>query len=231
MACQILLDFSPRSTLTLGDSCSPEAPMGRTQTGAVRRRRWTPRARTGCLTCRYVEHFSLFLFFSPPLVPGTLGCIPSLVTRKQRTIAAQLAPLHVSASRSFPFNDDSCSNRRVKCDEDRPVCRRCISSRLTCRGYQVASSSSSSSSPSAQSKPQRSAADTTGRRTLQTPPATPPHRSESSLSVQQQHINIETEPPDWDFQQGIRYCTSTEHSATHVGLFLTNTLCFKNGRF
>ncbi|KAJ4165775.1 hypothetical protein LMH87_007393 [Akanthomyces muscarius] len=52
MACQILLDFSPRSTLTLGDSCGPEAPMGRTQTGAVRRRRWTPRARTGCLTCR-----------------------------------------------------------------------------------------------------------------------------------------------------------------------------------
>ncbi|OAQ96193.1 hypothetical protein LLEC1_03077 [Akanthomyces lecanii] len=126
MACQILLDFSPRRTLTLGDSYGPEAPLGRTQTGA--------------------------------------------------------------------------------CDEDRPVCRRCISSRLTCRGYQVPSSSSS------QSKSRRSAADSTGPRTLQTPPETPPNRSQNSASLQQpagsvqrHNINIETEPPDWDFQQGIRY--------------------------
>lgn len=35
-------------------SSSPEAPLGRTVTGEVRQRRWAPRARTGCLTCRLV---------------------------------------------------------------------------------------------------------------------------------------------------------------------------------
>ncbi|KAM3468785.1 hypothetical protein MY5147_007604 [Beauveria neobassiana] len=48
---------------------------------------------------------------------------------------------------------------------------------------------------------------------LQTPPESPPHhhrRSETTAllalgSVHQHHINIETEPPDWDLQEGIRY--------------------------
>ncbi|EGX93633.1 C6 zinc finger domain protein [Cordyceps militaris CM01] len=145
MACQILLDFSPRTiSLTLSDTSCPEAPLGRTQTGAVRRRRWTPRARTGCLTCR---------------------------------------------------------TRRVKCDEERPVCRRCTSSRVTCHGYQLPSSE--------KTKPRKSATEV-GRRALQTPPDTPPPRSETTAlqpfgSVHSHSINVEAEPPDWDVQESIRY--------------------------
>ncbi|XWW92753.1 hypothetical protein V2A60_000679 [Cordyceps javanica] len=176
MAYQILLDFSPQgssstTTLTLSDTggggdggrssrggggAGPDeaAPLGRTQTGGVRRRRWTPRARTGCLTCR---------------------------------------------------------TRRVKCDEERPVCRRCILGRLTCRGYQMP--------PSEKASPRKSSSDNGRRASLQTPPDTPPpppqqqqqqqHGQTTALqafgSAQRHHLHIEAEPPDWDMQEGIRY--------------------------
>ncbi|KAM3566620.1 hypothetical protein ARSEF4850_000373 [Beauveria asiatica] len=162
MACQILLDFSRSSSIggsggggsssldLITGAGGPEAPLGRTQTGAVRRRRWAPRARTGCLTCRA---------------------------------------------------------RRVKCDEERPTCRRCALSRVTCRGYQTPSSPSSSAG-----KSRKNTLDKSSRHNmLQTPPESPPHhRSETTAllslgSVHQHHMNMETEPPDWDLQEGMRY--------------------------
>ncbi|KAM0664208.1 hypothetical protein ACQRIU_006791 [Beauveria bassiana] len=165
MACQILLDFSSRSSSSSSSSSSlnltggavgPEAPLGRTQTGAVRRRRWAPRARTGCLTCR---------------------------------------------------------TRRVKCDEERPICRRCASSRVTCRGYQTPSSPSQGKSRKNNTPVDSGGGGSRHHHMLQTPPESPPHhhrRSETTAllalgSVHQHHINIETEPPDWDLQEGIRY--------------------------
>ena len=45
--------LTPHSAF-LDSTSSPEAPLGRTVTGEVRQRRWAPRARTGCLTCRLV---------------------------------------------------------------------------------------------------------------------------------------------------------------------------------
>lgn len=46
------------------NSSSPEAPLGHTVTGGVRQRRWAPRARTGCLTCRQVQFFPVHPFDS-----------------------------------------------------------------------------------------------------------------------------------------------------------------------
>ncbi|KAF2484765.1 hypothetical protein BDY17DRAFT_135153 [Neohortaea acidophila] len=32
----------------------------------------------------------------------------------------------------------TCRSRRVKCDETRPFCRRCVQARRTCKGYAAA---------------------------------------------------------------------------------------------
>ncbi|KAM3511839.1 hypothetical protein MY11210_004530 [Beauveria gryllotalpidicola] len=59
-------------------------------------------------------------------------------------------------------------------------------------------------------KPRKGTLDSGRHHMLQTPPESPQHRSETTAllslgSVHQHHINIETEPPDWDLQEGIRY--------------------------
>ncbi|KAJ6779758.1 hypothetical protein PWT90_06290 [Aphanocladium album] len=150
MAAQLILDFSPRIGSVLGDTVSPDAPLGRIQNGQPRRRRWASRARTGCLTCRA---------------------------------------------------------RKVKCDEEKPVCRKCTSSGQECRGSQY--------SPSARSSPETTVIRTRQRAPV-TPPTTPPKSSKSSPpskstalqlfgSEQQHDINIEAKPPRYDFHEGIRY--------------------------
>ncbi|KAJ3493885.1 hypothetical protein NLG97_g4444 [Lecanicillium saksenae] len=145
MAAQIILDFSPRMGSALGDTVSPEAPLGHIQNGRPRQRRWASRAKTGCLTCR---------------------------------------------------------TRKVKCDEEKPVCRKCTSSGQTCHGVGY------SSSP--QSSPEKSFVRTTGRRVPVTPPTTPPKTSNAGTlqlfgSEQKQNINVETAPPRYDFHEGVRY--------------------------
>ncbi|OAA62346.1 DUF300 domain protein [Cordyceps fumosorosea ARSEF 2679] len=118
------LDRLPNS----GSSTSPEAHLISHVAPAVpRKKKWTTRARTGCLTCRA---------------------------------------------------------RRVKCDEARPDCRRCTTSRIPCRGYE-----------------------------LPPPDADGVHVAVSGVDIaavrrekQQKHgVATEIEPPSWDYLEAIRY--------------------------
>ncbi|KAJ3496051.1 hypothetical protein NLG97_g2951 [Lecanicillium saksenae] len=80
------------STTTQSDS---EASQHNSENDQQRKRRWAPKVKTGCATCRQV-------------VPVTHRLDESLKLSRQR---------------------------RIKCDENRPVCKKCISGRRVCRGY------------------------------------------------------------------------------------------------
>ncbi|KAJ6779757.1 hypothetical protein PWT90_06289 [Aphanocladium album] len=114
----------PMSSDDRSSSSSPEAPLGRVLTGEPRQRKWAPRTRTGCITCRL---------------------------------------------------------RRIKCDEARPVCKRCTTSRLDCQGY-------------ATPDPAHSGL-TGGRGEGRLRPLRP----------REVTVCVEFEPFDWEFQQSLRY--------------------------
>lgn len=76
--------------------------------GAPRRKRFSPRTRTGCVTCRYV-------------------------TRPSARFAAISLPLLTILTLSFC----SFSTRRIKCDEAKPACQRCIDASRPCEGYRL----------------------------------------------------------------------------------------------
>ncbi|KAJ3493886.1 hypothetical protein NLG97_g4445 [Lecanicillium saksenae] len=114
-----------------------------TDKGTIRQKRWAPRGRTGCLTCRA---------------------------------------------------------RRVKCDEGKPACRRCLSRGLYCRGYE-------------------SVTPATIPIALQAPPQNEDDQDDIHARIMIQKFMIygvnghEPEPPDWELMEAARYYL--HHIARH----------------
>ncbi|KAJ3493241.1 hypothetical protein NLG97_g4854 [Lecanicillium saksenae] len=114
----------------------------------------------------------------------------------------------------------TCRKRRIKCDEETPVCRRCIIGGQTCRYGKLVPASD---------------AEIAARRSREDSSSTSP----PAQSVQRR-VFIEAEPPDWEYLQAIRYYHTIAkpllvaqygdipdpkfepHDATH---FVCNTLC------
>lgn len=87
------------------------------------------------------------------------------------------------------------SARRVKCDETRPACQRCIRSHKHCKGYSV--------------PPPPSPAELLDVAVVvDGPDAVSRYRRRTSSSSEDYAVRVhrEAEPPDWDYLQSIRYC-------------------------
>ncbi|OAQ96198.1 hypothetical protein LLEC1_03078 [Akanthomyces lecanii] len=63
------------------NSSSPEAPLGHTVSGGVRQRRWAPRARTGCLTCRQVYFLVTRQDLFVGAAPQAVSCVDGMYSQ------------------------------------------------------------------------------------------------------------------------------------------------------
>lgn len=102
---------------------------------------------------------------------------------------------HEAAPVPIPFLvADSHASRacRVKCDEAKPVCGRCVRLGKHCSGYGVV-------------MPAR----TTGTSSTSNSPAS--SDGTCALSRRKQRICIEAEPLDWDHMQAIQFCMYNPH--------------------
>ncbi|KAJ3494912.1 hypothetical protein NLG97_g3767 [Lecanicillium saksenae] len=117
-----------------------QGSLGFNQTGGIRQKRWTPRVRSGCLTCRA---------------------------------------------------------RKVKCDEARPVCRRCIKTRVECRGY----------AEPADHEPNQRPVLPKGDTSVRVRIGTGPRHSTGSLQQHSRRDSLYTtlDHPDWEYFDGIKY--------------------------
>lgn len=159
-----------------------------------RQKKWATKVRTGCLTCRYVMFtplsasigLFLFLFFSFFF----LECLRSHT-------------LLVSCSPSWPFQAGNTSHitnrrtrfraRRIKCDEAKPACHRCVKSGHMCRGYSIAAPSKNA--------PVRFTVAIEPKKTQHTQEHT------SVLPSKGYHdIPAEAVPPDFIYMEAFRYC-------------------------
>ncbi|KAJ6786677.1 hypothetical protein PWT90_08546 [Aphanocladium album] len=118
-----------------------EGSLGLNQTGGLRQKRWTPRVKSGCLTCR---------------------------------------------------------TRRVKCDETRPVCKRCVKTRVECRGYAVEPADGEATLHAGLPKDSTSEGQHF---------ATGPRRSAESLQQykRKERLYATLDHPDWEYFDAIRY--------------------------
>lgn len=88
------------------------------------------------------------------------------------------------------------SSRHVKCDEAKPSCRRCISGRRECRGYDFGSPDGMPIGLDNGSGEYVDGND-------------PPTRDQIREAVARRRRCIaEPEPPDWECMEAARYCTS-----------------------
>ncbi len=92
------------------------------------------------------------------------------------------------------------SARRIKCDEAKPDCQRCLKSGHTCRGYSVAA-------PAQQKRPFQLAVAIAPdiAREYQKGHATRFGPVEAHSQTLPRRVR-EAEPPDWDYIESFRYC-------------------------
>lgn len=93
--------------------------------------------------------------------------------------------------------------RRIKCDETKPYCKKCISTGRWCKGYDAPDSDQSDGAADLPQKDQNKHIEL---------------MKQSANTVIQYHgpnnIPAEPMPPDWDFIEGFRYCLSTSPLST-----------------
>ncbi|KAG6010579.1 hypothetical protein E4U21_005932 [Claviceps maximensis] len=89
---------------------------------APRRKKWGPRARTGCATCRYVG-------------AGLVKTRPGLCfsREKEENGTSEQEAIAVAAQNNQLIRTES-SARHVKCDETRPMCKNCVMGGRVCSG-------------------------------------------------------------------------------------------------
>lgn len=100
------------------------------------------------------------------------------------------------------------SARRIKCDEAKPSCQRCLKSGHKCRGYSVVA-------PAQRKSPFQSAVAIA-------PDVAREYEKGHAIALgpvgarrQTQPGRLrEAEPPDWDYIESFRYCKSYSHSRT-----------------
>lgn len=80
---------------------------------ANRRRASRPKTRTGCITCKYASS----------------GAVTRYLAARGRKGARQTVFFGLVADRTI------IRKRRVKCDESKPCCKRCVNFRVNCEGY------------------------------------------------------------------------------------------------
>ncbi|OAA47230.1 C6 zinc finger domain protein [Beauveria brongniartii RCEF 3172] len=87
----------------------------------------------------------------------------------------------------------TCRARHIKCDETKPACRRCATSRRECRGYDFGSDPDMLTAVAARQSKQDATTDAQCVRGLV-----------QEVVAWRQHID-EPEPPDWECMEAVRY--------------------------
>ncbi|KAM3495928.1 hypothetical protein MY3957_000848 [Beauveria namnaoensis] len=150
-------------------------------TSPPRQKRWATKTRTGCITCRYVH---------------------PLPRRRALAHAGHGAAARV---KSLTLLVLTASIRRVKCDEAKPMCNRCMTSGRMCDGYK---------SPPQKPKPSKQTASTASESVPE--PRVNGNDSAQSLYLtgsrsrypgkfSQCEYSAHLVPPDWDLMEAFHY--------------------------
>lgn len=185
-------------TVATSRSPTPEQP---------RKKKWAPKSKTGCLTCRYVCIFP----FSMLLCHVFWGGVGYLGGRLDGTKTGETT---LTRRRSVVAHNRA---RRVKCDEGKPACKKCVTGGRTCQGYEdpfVTSSPPWQVKIEATSMSRRASSESVKERQVSM-------SRQTSVKSVRPFIVPDLEPFECDFAQCAKYCKFSVRLLVITAIVLT----------